>query len=81
VVSKRRSASIFAETGDRHDEAIALENLGIALRTAGQAREAIESLRRAIAIFVETGDAGGEENALANLRLAQQPASRWARRR
>ena len=62
-------AAIFRETGDRHGEALALNNLGLALREIRRFEEAISAHRDAIAIFRETGDRHSEDIAFQNLEL------------
>jgi tetratricopeptide (TPR) repeat protein len=64
------------ETGDRHREGRALNNLGLALREAGQLAEAIAAHQDAAAIFRETGDPHRESLALSNLETAQTAQSR-----
>ena len=73
---RRRSArtrtrlAIYRETGDRHGEGMALDNLGLALREVGRFEEAISAHQDAAAIFRETGDRYREGMALDNLGLA-----------
>ena len=64
------AAAIYRETGDRHGEGGALNNLGIALRQAGRFEEAITAHQDAAAIYRETGDRYREGMALGNLGTA-----------
>ena len=41
ITAHQDAAAIFRETGDRHGEGMALDNLGVALREAGRFEEAI----------------------------------------
>ena len=58
---------IYRETGDRHGQGMALNNLGLALRDARRFEEAITAHLEAAAIYRETGDRHGENMALNNL--------------
>ena len=70
ITACQDAAAIFRETGDRHGEGMALNNLGIALREVRRFEEAISAHQDAAAIFRETGDRHGEGMALGNLGLA-----------
>jgi hypothetical protein len=68
--------TIYGEAGDRHHEAMALSNLGLALAEVRRFEEAISAHQDAVAIFLETADRHWEEIALGNLekyRAAQAP--------
>ena len=65
------------ETGDRHGEGTALNNLGIALKEVRRFEEAITAHQDAAAIFRETGDRHGEGMALDNLGNALQEVRRF----
>jgi hypothetical protein len=65
------AAAIFRETGDRHSEGMALDNLGLALREARRFDEAISAHQDAAAIYRETGDQHREGMALNNLESAR----------
>ena len=56
ITAYQDAAAIFRETGDRHGEGIALNNLGMALREVRRFEEAITAAQDAAAIFRETGD-------------------------
>ena len=70
ITAHQDAAAIFRETGDRHGEGRALDNLGIALREVRRFEEAITAHQDAAAIFRETGDRHGEGGALDNLGTA-----------
>ncbi|MFD3546078.1 tetratricopeptide repeat protein [Streptomyces sp. NPDC058655] len=61
---------ICRELGDRHSEAGALGNLGIALREARRFEQAIHAHTQSVAVFREFGDRHREGQALGNLGLA-----------
>ncbi|MEU1312307.1 tetratricopeptide repeat protein [Streptomyces cinnamoneus] len=61
------AAAVYRETGDRHGEGTALNNLGLASAEMRQFDDAIEALTDAMAIFQETGDRLSEGLALDNL--------------
>ena len=63
--------------GDRHNEAAALNNLGVALREVRRFEEAITAHQDAAAIFRETGDRHGEGTALNNLGIALREVRRF----
>ena len=67
ITAHQDAAAIFRETGDRHGEGTALDNLGLALREVGRLEEAITAHQDAAAIFRETGDRHREVIALNNL--------------
>jgi tetratricopeptide (TPR) repeat protein len=71
ITSCQDAAAIYRETGDRHNEGMALGNLGLALRDAQRFEEAITSCQDAAAIFRETGDRRSEGMALGNLAAAR----------
>ena len=62
---------IYRETGDRHGESGALNNLGSALRQAGRFEEAITAHQDAAVIYRETGDRYREGLVLDNLEADQ----------
>jgi tetratricopeptide (TPR) repeat protein len=62
---------------DRDNQAMALNNLGLALREARRFDEAITAFKNAIGIFRETGDRHREGLALNSLGLALQEAGRF----
>ncbi len=62
--------------GDRGNEGIALNNLGLALRQARRFDEAIATHQEAAAIFRKTGERRGDGGALNNLGLALQEVGR-----
>lgn len=64
--------AIFRETGDRHSQGRALDNLGFAYQEMGRLEEAITCHQQAVAIFRETGDRYSEGMALDNLGIAYQ---------
>ena len=63
--------------GDRHNEATALMNLGIALAQVRRFEEAIIALRGAAVIYREIGDRHGEGSAVGNLGIALQQVRRF----
>ncbi|WDF44824.1 tetratricopeptide repeat protein [Streptomyces sp. T12] len=63
-------------SGDRLDEAIAWNSLGLALRQAGRAEEAIDAHTRARDFFQAAGDSHREAMAWGNLGLALRRAGR-----
>ena len=67
ISAHQDAAAIFQETGDRHGEGMALNNLGLALQEVGRFGEAISAHQDAAAIFRETGDRHSESIALSNL--------------
>jgi hypothetical protein len=68
IRAHEEAASIYRETGDRHGEGIALNNLGLAIpKVWPRTNEAIATLQRAAAIFQETGDRHAEGSTLNNL--------------
>ena len=71
-VSRRKRTGRGRQTGDRHGEGTALNNLGNALHEARRFDDAITAHQEAAAIFQETGDSHGEEIALNNLKIDQQ---------
>jgi tetratricopeptide (TPR) repeat protein len=56
ITAHQTAAAIYRETGDRHREGTALNNLGSALRDSDRLDEAKEAGRKAVAAFQETGD-------------------------
>ena len=70
ITALQDAAAIFRETGDRHGEGMALNNLGSALLEVRRFEEAITAHQDAAAIFRETGDRHGEGDALTNLGIA-----------
>jgi tetratricopeptide (TPR) repeat protein len=72
------AAAIYRETGDRHGEGTALNNLGLALQEVRRFEEAISALQDAAVIFRETGDRHREGMALRNLKSARAAAGRLA---
>ena len=71
------AAAIYRETGDRHGEGIALDNLGLALEGVRRFEEAITACQDAAAIHRETGDRHGEGMASATLALALREVRRF----
>jgi tetratricopeptide (TPR) repeat protein len=67
---------IFRETGDRHSEGGAWDNLGLALGEARRFDEAITAHQQDLAICRELSDRHGEGTAWANLGLAYAELSR-----
>ncbi len=67
----REDLTICQQTGDRHGEGEALNNLGLALLDAGRIGEAITACQDAVAIYRETGDRHSEGQALNNLETAR----------
>ena len=67
ISAHQDAAAIYRETGDRHWEGTALNNLGVALREVRRFEEAISAHQDAAAIYRETGDRHGEGMALNNL--------------
>ncbi|MEY9212695.1 tetratricopeptide repeat protein [Thermobifida halotolerans] len=63
--------------GDRHNEAKAWNNLGIALQEMGETDEAIDALDRALACCEETGDRHREASTLNSLGLALHRVPRF----
>ncbi|MGW4798527.1 tetratricopeptide repeat protein, partial [Nonomuraea sp. NPDC004297] len=76
-----QAAAIYQETGDRHREGAALNNLGAALQEVRRFEEAIDAHTQDLEICRETGDHYGEGAALKNLVMAQQRAQRSGRLR
>ncbi|MEV4122562.1 tetratricopeptide repeat protein [Micromonospora sp. NPDC049645] len=68
---------IFRETGDRHSEGSALNNLGVALLQVRRFDEAITIHLGAIAVVREVGDRNGEGIVLGNLGLALKEVRRF----
>ena len=56
ITAHQRAAALFAELGDRHDEAVTLGNLGLGLGQARRFDEAITAHQQARALFAEFGD-------------------------
>ena len=73
---RRAALEAAHRSGDRGSEAIAWNNLGIALRKAGRMEEAIEALTRARDLFQAAGDRQGEAGAWNNLGIALREAGR-----
>ena len=71
ITADQRAVALFAELGDRHGEAMALDNLGLALREVRRFDEAITAHQQAVALFAELGDRHREAMALRNLGLAR----------
>ncbi len=71
ITACQNAADFFQETGDRHGEATALNNLGLALQEARRFEEAITAHQDAAAIFRETGDQHYERIAMGNLAAAR----------
>lgn len=70
-IKRHQIAAISAHTiGRGHDEAIILNNLGLAYARLGEVRHAIESYERALATYRELGYRDGEANVLCNLGTA-----------
>ena len=67
ITAHQDAAAIFRETGDRHGEGMALNNLGLALVEVRRFEEAISACQDAAAFFRETGDRYWESTALGNL--------------
>ncbi|MDQ1041969.1 tetratricopeptide repeat protein [Streptomyces sp. V4I2] len=61
------SRAIYRDLGDRHGEAMALNNLGLALRKMRRFGEAIDAHTQALAIYRDHGDHHREGVALSNL--------------
>ena len=72
-----RPRALFAELGDRHDEAGALGSLGSALQGARRFDEAITAHHGAAALFAELGDRHDEAVTLGNLGLGLGQARRF----
>jgi len=75
--SQQDAAAIYRETGDRHGEGMALDNLGAALHQVRRFEEAISAHQDAAAIYRETGDRHGEGMALNNLGNALRGVRRF----
>ena len=71
ITAHQDAAAIYRETGDRHGEGGALNNLGVALVEVRQFDEAITAHQDAAAIYRETGDPHREDMAVNNLKRAQ----------
>ncbi|WP_328507066.1 tetratricopeptide repeat protein [Streptomyces sp. NBC_00391] len=69
--------TIVCVFGDRHSEAMALNNLGVALREVRRFGKAIDTLTKAADIYRETGDRHREAMALTSLGLALQEVRRF----
>ena len=80
ITACRDAAAICRETGDRHGEGMALNNLGLALAEVRRFDEAITAYQDAATIRRETGDRHGEGTALGNLGIALREVQRLARR-
>src|SRR3954453_2689474 len=63
----QQDLEICRETGDRHSEAKAWKNLGLALWELRQFREARRCLREAAAAYTETGDSAAAQAVDADL--------------
>jgi tetratricopeptide (TPR) repeat protein len=75
ITACQDAAAIFRETGDRHGEGGALNNLGNALQEARRLAEAITAYQDALAIYRETGDQYREGITLRNLETARPRSS------
>ena len=60
ITAHQDAAAIYRDTGDRHGEGTARNNLGLALRQVRRFDEAITAHQDAAAIYRETGDRHGE---------------------
>ena len=79
ISAHQDAAAIFRETGDRHGEGQALNNLGLALPLVRRFEEAISALQDAAAIFRETGDRHSEGITLNNVESVRAAQSRRER--
>ena len=77
ISAHQDAAAIYRETGDRHREGVALNNLGLALREVRRFEEAISAHQDAAAIYRETGDRHREGTALTNLGVALREVRRF----
>src|SRR5579884_443623 len=62
---------IFAETGNRRGEALAMNGLGLALADAGEHEAALHHFERARRLLSELGDGEGEAKVLVNYALVK----------
>jgi tetratricopeptide (TPR) repeat protein len=69
--------NILHQTGNRHGQGTALNNLGLALQQVRRFEEAITAHTQAATIYQETGDRHGEGQALGNLGLALEQVRRF----
>ncbi len=76
IIVSRAAQEAARRAGYRRNEAAAWNNLGLALRKAGRAGEAIDAHHRALDLFQAVGDRDSEAMAWTNLGLALQEAGR-----
>jgi tetratricopeptide (TPR) repeat protein len=77
LASTRISLETARRLGDRRREAVALNNLGAALREVRRFEEAITACQDAAGVFREIGDRHGEADALNNLGSALHEVRRF----
>jgi tetratricopeptide (TPR) repeat protein len=77
IVLSNVALTVAHTLGDHHGRAIALNNLGMALRHTRRFEEAITAHQRAVRISRDVGDHHGEGNALGNLGIALQEMRRF----
>ncbi|WP_033321168.1 tetratricopeptide repeat protein [Streptomyces yerevanensis] len=76
ITVSRAAREAAHRAGDRHREAIAWTNLGLALQEAGRVAEAVDALTRARDLYWAAGDRHGEGDTWNNLGIALQEAGR-----
>ncbi len=74
AVMHQAARLIFAETGNRRDEALALNALGLTLAALGEHEQALERFAQARALLRELGDEECEAKVIANIGFAKQQA-------
>ena len=58
---------IWREVGDRHGEAVTLNNIGAVYWSSGEMQKALEKFNESLPIRRAVGDRGGEANTLTNI--------------
>jgi tetratricopeptide (TPR) repeat protein len=70
ITAQQQDLAICCDTGARHSEGTALNNLGLTLREVGRFDEAITAWQDAAAIYRQTSDQYREHSALEHLEHA-----------
>jgi tetratricopeptide (TPR) repeat protein len=71
IAAPQDAAVIFRETGDRHREGMALNNLGLALREVRRFDDAVTTHQEAAVAFSAAGDQDAADEALQNAELVR----------
>ena len=77
IAAIKDAVTAFRATGDSHGEAMALNNLGLALLSDRQVKEAIAALNEAVAAYKRVRDRHGEGLALNNLGASLRAARQF----